>query len=215
MCSEMSRFVAAVACVVATATGVGAGAAAQAARVFFPDDPISRDDDTAIDASSVKEHELSESYDFLINTFVPPGDREPIRAVNVNTLDEVPDSSWFTNRIGTRPITADELQRGPVTGPAPAPQKWTLTREKSAGMAPGFTAQDANGETWFVSFDARDNPRGATAAVVISNTVIGAPAFMVSHRLSASTRRSSSTKRPPPSAPSRMRSWKRTRWGEV
>ena len=24
---------------------------------------------------------------------------------NVNTIDEVPDSSWFTNRIGTRPLT--------------------------------------------------------------------------------------------------------------
>ena len=78
MCSERLRYMAAVACVVAAATGVGAGAASQAARAaqaFFPDDPISRDDDTAMDASGVKELELSESYDFLTNTFVPPGDR--------------------------------------------------------------------------------------------------------------------------------------------
>ena len=116
MSSEMLRFVAAVACVVAAATGVGAGAAGQAARAaraFFPDDPISRDDDTAMDASGLKELELSESFDFLINTFVSPGDREPIRAVNVNTLDEVPDSSWFTNRIGVRDLPIAEITRGP------------------------------------------------------------------------------------------------------
>ena len=43
-----------------------------AARIFFVDDPISRDDDTAIDASGVKARELSESFDFLMNTFAPP-----------------------------------------------------------------------------------------------------------------------------------------------
>ena len=86
----------------------------------------------------------------------------------------MPDSSWFTNRIGSRPLTLDELMRGPVVGPAPAPQKWTLTREKSAGAAPGFTAQDANGETWFVSFDANANPRGATGAVVVSTKIFWA-----------------------------------------
>ena len=28
--------------------------------------------------------------------------RNPVRAQNVNTVDEVPDSSWFTNRVGHR-----------------------------------------------------------------------------------------------------------------
>ena len=39
---------------------------------------------------------------------------------------------------------------------------------------PGFTAKDANGETWFVSFDAKANPRGATAAVVIATKIFWA-----------------------------------------
>ena len=34
--------------------------------------------------------------------------------------------------------------------------------------------KDANGETWFVSFDAKANPRGATAAVVISTKIFWA-----------------------------------------
>ena len=31
-------------------------------------------------------------------------------SVNVNSLDEVPDSSWFTNRLGVRPVSLDELR---------------------------------------------------------------------------------------------------------
>ena len=29
------------------------------------------------------------------------------RAQDLNTIDEVPDSSWFTNRIGTKALTVD------------------------------------------------------------------------------------------------------------
>ena len=58
------------------------------------------------------------------------------------------------------------LLRGPNVGPPPAPEKWVIIREKASGYAPGFTARDANGETWFVSFDPPSNPKGATAAVV-------------------------------------------------
>ena len=38
--------------------------------------------------------------DFLENSFFDAGERRDVRATNVNTLDEVPDSSWFTNRSG-------------------------------------------------------------------------------------------------------------------
>ena len=31
----------------------------------------------------------------------------------MNTLDEVPDSSWFTNRIGVRDLPLTEIARGP------------------------------------------------------------------------------------------------------
>ena len=34
-------------------------------------------------------------------------------ALNVNTLGEVPDSSWFTNRIGQYDLTVDDVLRGP------------------------------------------------------------------------------------------------------
>ncbi len=41
-------------------------------------------------------------YDFAENSFLGAGERADRRAVNVNTLDEVPDSSWFTNRVGAQ-----------------------------------------------------------------------------------------------------------------
>ena len=96
------------------------------------------------------------------------------RARNVNTIDEVPDSSWFTNRVGAGEVSLDALARGPNTGAAPNPEKWVLIREKSSGYAPGFTAKDANGETWFISFDPPSNPEGATAAVMIATKLFWA-----------------------------------------
>ena len=67
---------------------------------FYPDDPLWIDDDTALDASAVVAIEDANSYDFAVNTFSTPGERRNVRALNVNTLDEVPDSSWFVNRMG-------------------------------------------------------------------------------------------------------------------
>ena len=91
-----------------------------------------------------------------------------MRAQNVNTIDEVPDSSWFTNRIGTRALTIDELVRGPNVGPPPDPSRWVIFREKTSGGHAGITAKDANGETWFLEFDPPYNPEAATAAVVMA-----------------------------------------------
>ena len=52
-------------------------------------------------------------YDFVANTFADPGERHDLRAQNVNTIDEVPDSSWFVNRIGRGALSTAELVRGP------------------------------------------------------------------------------------------------------
>jgi hypothetical protein len=75
------------------------------------------------------------------------------RARNVNTVDEVPDSSWFTNRAGARPLTPAEVFRGPDTTAGPEPGVWTVTSSKSDGVTPGFTVKDAKGQLWFLKFD--------------------------------------------------------------
>ncbi|HMG55806.1 MAG TPA: hypothetical protein VK601_20040, partial [Kofleriaceae bacterium] len=43
----------------------------------------------------------------------------PQRALGVNALDEVPDSTWFTNRIGVRSMSLAELANGPLTIESP------------------------------------------------------------------------------------------------
>jgi hypothetical protein len=185
MFSRRLRLAVAAACMVAAATGVGAAAAGQAARAverFFPDDPISRDDDTAMDATGLKEFELSESFDFLINTFVPPGDNEPIRAVNVNTLDEVPDSSWFTNRIGVRDLPIAEITRGPNKFERLDATDWVVVRGKGpGGFHPGFVAEHPGdpGQTYQLEIDPIDHPQMATGAELIGTLVYHALGYHV------------------------------------
>jgi hypothetical protein len=159
--------------VAATVVFAGAAVSTQSPR-FFSDDPIATEADTE-DASGAQPTDIGLAYDLSYNLFVTK-ERTPSnkRARNINTVDEVPDSSWFSNRIGSQPVSLDDVLRGPNAGPAPAPDKWTIIREKASGYAPGFTARDANGETWFVSFDPPSNPKGATAAMLIANKLFWA-----------------------------------------
>jgi hypothetical protein len=141
---------------------------------FYGDDPIAREPDPQ-DASGVEPRDIGLLYELSYNLLVTSG-RTPsnTRAQNINTIDEVPDSSWFTNRLGARELSATEVLRGPNTGPPPASTKWTVIREKTSGFAPGFTARDADGETWFLSFDPPSNPEGPTGALVIATKIFWA-----------------------------------------
>lgn len=48
--------------------------------------------------ATVQERDIDLVYDTFENSFYWPGDRTPdVRAQNLNTVDEVPDSNWFTN----------------------------------------------------------------------------------------------------------------------
>jgi hypothetical protein len=116
-----------------------------AAPKFFPDDPIQVDDDRSFDASGAQPIEGSNAYDFAEHTFFKPGDRSDVRAVNVNTLDEVPDSTWFTNRIGRAPMSIDELVRGPNQFDTLTIDDWPIVQEKSSGITPGYRVTDPTG----------------------------------------------------------------------
>jgi hypothetical protein len=144
-----------------------AAAAGAAGPRFYPDDPIRRDNDTALDASGAQEIENGNYYDFVQNTFFNPGQRENIPAINVNTLGEVPDSSWFTNRIGARDMSIPEIVRGPdrferldITG-------WPIVQDKGTGLQPGFRVADPTGHIYQIEFDPPSNTEMATGAEVI------------------------------------------------
>jgi hypothetical protein len=140
---------------------------------FYPDDPIAREPESQ-DASGAQPWDITLFSDLLMTLFVKPGDPTPnVRAQNINTIDEVPDSSWFTNRIGSRPVTAEEVLRGANTMDGPS-GRWTVIRPKSAGAAPGFTVRDEKNETWFITFDPPKAPGAATAAIAVATRIFWA-----------------------------------------
>ena len=141
---------------------------------FYPDDPIAREPESK-DASKAQEYEIGSLFEMTHNLFITAGYKPTgVRAKNINTIDEVPDSSWFTNRIGTTAITTDQISRGPIVGAPPDPSKWVLIREKTSGAHPGFTVKDAKGETWFLEFDPPYYPEGATGAVAVATKIFWA-----------------------------------------
>ena len=156
------------------AVGLFATGASTQGQRFYSDDPIAREPESQ-DASKAAPYDPSQMYELLYNLFVTAGYKPSgLRAKNINTIDEVPDSSWFTNRIGTRTVTNEELVRAANVGEPPDPSKWVLIREKTAGAHPGFTATDAKGHTWFLEFDPPEFPEGATAAVAIATKIFWA-----------------------------------------
>ncbi len=173
-------------CLVAVVAAGGATLTGQA-RKFYSDDPLSREPDTA-DASNVTERDIGLSYDLVENLFGTPGDTRKIRALNVNTIDEVPDSSWFTNRIGARPLSIEDAVRGPVTGPGPAPGPMTVTRAKPSGVSAGFVVRDSAGVTWFVQFDAPGHDEAASGAAMVANKIFHALGYWQSENQIAELR---------------------------
>ena len=154
---------------------------------FYRDDPVAADNDSAFDASGAKSRELSEGYDFLVNQFSEPGDKQQVRAVNINTLDEVPDSSWFTNRIGQHPMSVAEIVRGPDRVERLDIEEWIVTSDKGpAGFQPGFRAVDARDtrpigerQVYQLELDLEKYPDLATSAEIIGTSIYHAIGYNV------------------------------------
>jgi hypothetical protein len=148
--SHQSRFTAVIGGPLALAAALTFGASAATPR-FYDDDPIRQERDTE-DAAAMKPLEVDLIVDLTLN-LVSRTAAVDVRAQNVNTVDEVPDSSWYINRAGARPLTPEEVFRGPNTTTGPAAGTWTVTSSKSDGVTPGFTIRDATGQRWFLKFD--------------------------------------------------------------
>lgn len=156
-------------CAAAAAFTIITATAAGQRPTFYDDDPLQRVVDSQ-DASNVQPKSVNLVYDETRNLLGNPGDPDMNRrAMNINTIDEVPDSSWFTNRIlGPTGLTVAQVATGPDTTNGPAPGKWTIVSGKSDGVTPGFTILDSAGERWFIKFDPpkwREMATGAEVAV--------------------------------------------------
>src|SRR5688572_28165978 len=149
---------------------------------FRADDPVAVDDDRAVDASRARRDVLGAYADFVLNTLTTTGDRRPLPAVNVNSLGEVPDSSWFTNRIGTGSLSLEDIVRGPDRTPSLDVKRWMIVQGKNTGRQAGFRAVDADnpdGPIYQIEFDPVSKPEMATGADIIGTAVYHALGYNV------------------------------------
>lgn len=101
-------------------------------------------------------------------------------ALNVNSVDGVPDSSWFTNRNGRRRMSLEEIRRGPNTGTGPATAgPWTIISGKFSGLSAGFTIRDGAGQVFILKFDPPGWPEMASGAEVIATKLYYASGYNV------------------------------------
>src|SRR4051812_48834871 len=147
---------------------------ARTATKFYRDDPLQSVADTQ-DASKVQPREISLTYDASINLFGRPGLKEVGRAENISTIDEVPDSAWFTNRTA---LVADDIRRGVTEDSGPAPGRWTVSR-KSNGVSPGFTITDQRGRRYFIKFDPPGLPELGTGTEAVVTRLFHALGYCV------------------------------------
>jgi len=105
-------------------------------------------------------------------------------AANVNSLDELPDSSWFTNRIGSRPFPPSELARGYCAQtpalPVDLPDgSWVIDRGKGDGATPGFRIDVKGVGKFSLKSDDFFSPEKASAAEAIVSRLYYAAGYSV------------------------------------
>jgi hypothetical protein len=107
-------------------------------------------------------------------------------AANVNSLDEVPDSSWFTNRIGVRPMSTEEVVRGACSPKllldpeGSADGTWLIDHGKTDGSSPGFRVTIPGKGKYLFKGEPPDQPEHPSAASVIGAAVYEAVGFNTS-----------------------------------
>ncbi|HTR52369.1 MAG TPA: hypothetical protein VMJ10_16765 [Kofleriaceae bacterium] len=99
------------------------------------------------------------------------------RALGTNSLDEVPDSTWFTNRSG---LTPAQVRTGPVTEDNPEQHvPWTIVSTKFGGTELGFIIKDARGVKFVLKFDDLDHPEIETGVDVVVDRLLWASGYNV------------------------------------
>ena len=122
------------------------------------------------------EWEIDLFIDLATNLFGHPGDPTPdVRARNVNTIDEVPDSSWFTNRILARPLTPDDAVTRSAhrqrAGAGPLERGVAEARRLRAGIHDARLARRSAGSC---PSTPAGHPEAATGAIVVANKIFWA-----------------------------------------
>jgi hypothetical protein len=148
--------------------------------------PVLRDDDERPTATAPPEYTSPFAWDGANNLVFRPVARffavDPAGpAVNVNALDEVPDSSWFENRIGVRRWTPEEIAAGPcgtrTLDPSSPDGTWIIDAGKSDGANPGFRVNVPGVGKFLLKSDPELEPERATGATAIASRIYHAAGY--------------------------------------
>lgn len=106
---------------------------------------------------------------------------DPVEAGNVNTFDEVPDSTWFTNRHFFSRLTQDQLAQGAATGQGPdtTGPLLVISGKESLGSTPGFVIKDQREAVYLIKLDPPLHPEMTTASEVIASRFLHAAGYNV------------------------------------
>jgi hypothetical protein len=110
----------------------------------------------------------------------------PRPAPNVNAFDEVPDSAWFTNRLGKQKPSREALLRGAcrpedvLAGETASAGSWLIDRGKPNGASPGFRIKVADKYKYLLKTDSIEQPERPTAASAIGAAIYHAVGFNTS-----------------------------------
>lgn len=147
--------------------------------------PLWQDADMQHVGAEPKIHVSGLYADALDQTFLRPtadffAFRAPNEAQNVNAFDEVPDSSWFTNRLGRHDLDAATVAAGACAeGPALRAEDgpWTVVAAKTEGVTPGFFIKAADGQRYLLKVDGPLRPERASAADTIGSRLYHAVGY--------------------------------------
>ncbi|MGM0574415.1 MAG: hypothetical protein ACQEXJ_01600 [Myxococcota bacterium] len=146
-------------------------------RRFPAEEPMWEDPDRRPFLPKPEEYFSPFAWDAVDQTIFRPFTRlwkveRPGESVNVNALGEVPDSSWFENRLGHRDMTVEEVAEGACGDDVLQPEgPWTVTSGKPGGANPGFVMEAADGRRYLLKFDGLEQPERATSADVIASRI--------------------------------------------
>src|SRR5206468_6138057 len=118
----------------------------------------------------------SKYYDLFDNSVFRPATRfadpahlvrrlagHPREAENVDGSDQVRlPSTWWQPRLGFRPVTVEQMLKGPGGHGGPAPGRWKVVKAKTQGVSPGFQIKDSEGTRFAIKFDPPGFPEMAT-----------------------------------------------------
>jgi hypothetical protein len=132
-----------------------------------------------------KERRVSDLYAIVYNSWLrhlslEVATAKSVPSLNVNAWDEVPDSTWFTNRIGVRPLTFEDVVSG-LEGKPPLPVPWRVDRRNDSGYTPKVEIQDSTGQRYVLKFDPKGARERNSGSERIGTLIMWAAGYNVPH----------------------------------